>query len=206
MAMRWGKGTRLAAAMAALALAGCQWLGREDGTATTAEPAATAQSTLEDEMFLASALAHVDSQLALARMAAQKGKTPSLLAYAKSVADERTGLADRLAAAARQDGVGSDTGKAPRLDDFTPLKGEAFERAYVAAEIEDQQNNLDSFDFEAAHGTDPALKDLAAAELPRLKQDLAQAAAIVKDLPFGKSGANAESGMESPPAAAGAVR
>lgn len=174
--MRLGKSAALLAGAAALSLAGCQWLGMEK--------TAPARSTLEDNMFLAAALARVDSQLDLARMAGEKAKTASLVAYAKGVASERAGLQERLAAAAKADGVGRDTRKAPRLDDFAPPQGEAFERAYVAAQIEDQQNNLDSFVFEAENGTNPALKSLAAAEVPRLKQDLAAAAAIVKDLPF----------------------
>lgn len=141
-------------------------------------------AALEDDMFLAAALAHVQSERELAQMAQQKAHTPELVAYARRIADERASLSDKLAAAAKASGTSGDGNHTPITDSFKPLAGEAFERAYVASQIEDQQNNLDFFDFEARNGTESGLKDLAASALPELRQDLADAQNIVKDLPF----------------------
>jgi putative membrane protein len=172
----WSKTAVLAAGFAAaLSFAGCG--GRQ-----------AAGPTLEDDMFLAAALSHTDSQIAVAHLAIQKAHTPAIIAYAKSVADERSGLDQRLAAAAKTAGTGTDTNMVPRLDTLDQLQGTAFERAFVAAELEDQQNNLDSFVFESENGTDPELRSLATAEIPRLRQDFAQAGAIVKDIPFESEG------------------
>lgn len=179
--MRLRNWAALTAGAAALALAACHGV---DRPAPTAAPRA---SSIEDDMFVASALAHVESQRDLARMTVTKAQTRALADYAKSVAAERDGLARRLAAAAEKQGVGVDSNTAPHTQDFAPLKGLAYERAYVAAEIEDQRNNLDAFRFEAANGRDPGLKSLAAAELPRLEQDLAGVEATVRDLPLGQA-------------------
>ncbi|HXQ51239.1 MAG TPA: DUF4142 domain-containing protein [Stellaceae bacterium] len=149
-------------------------------TGNTAPPT----SVLQDDMFLGAALARTQSQLELAQMAAAKAHTASLVAYAKRVASERAPLWDKLAEAARASGVGSDTNHVAPLDALKPLDGEAFERAYVASQLEDQQNNLDFFAFEAQNGGSADLRQLAADELPRLQQDLADARGIVKNLPF----------------------
>lgn len=184
--MRFGKVFACATGAAALALAGCHYY-------------SPPPSSLEDNMFVAGALGRVDSQLQLSQMAEQKAHTPSLVAYAKEVAAERALLRDRLAATAQADGVGMDTNGAPHLDTFQPLEGEAFERAYVAAQIEDQRNNLDSFMFEAQNGANPALRKLASAEVPRLQHDLDAAAAIVKTLPFeDESTSSSSTGMGNP--------
>jgi putative membrane protein len=141
-------------------------------------------AALQDDMFLAAALAHAQSELDLAQLAQRKAHTPGLVAYARRIAGERASLSDQLTAAAKASGTAGDGNHVPNMDSFKPLEGEAFERAYVAAQIEDQQNNLDFFDFEARTSADSGLKDLAASALPQLRQDLADAQSIVKDLPF----------------------
>jgi putative membrane protein len=141
-------------------------------------------TVLQDDMFLGSALAHTQSELELAQLVVTKAHTASLVAYARRVAADRVPLRDKLAAAAKVDGVSGDTGHTPLASSLQPLAGEAFERAYVASQLEDQQNNLDFFTFEAKTGTNAGLRRLAADELPRLQKDLADALAVVKDLPF----------------------
>jgi predicted outer membrane protein len=165
-----------AALGAALLLASCAWF--------AVEPEQRRTAALENDMFIAAALAHAQSELELAQLAQQKAHTPSLVAYARRIADERASLHDRLAAAAKADGAAGDGNHTPDIAAFRPLEGEAFERAYVGSQIEDQQNNLDFFDFEAKNGSNAELKDLAASTLPQLQQDLADALNIVKDLPF----------------------
>jgi putative membrane protein len=165
-----------AALGAALLLASCAWFG--------IAPAQRRTAALDNDMFVSAALAHAQSELELAQLAEQKAHTPSLVAYARRIADERAPLHDRLAAAAKADGAAGDGNHTPDIASFRPLEGEAFERAYVASQIEDQQNNVDFFDFEARTGSDPDLKTLAASALPQLQQDLADALTIVNDLPF----------------------
>lgn len=141
-------------------------------------------ATLQDDMFLSAAIAHSRSEFELAQLARQKAHTPDLVAYARRIADERESLSDNLAAAAKAGGTEGDVNHTPNIDSFKPLEGEAFERAYVASQIEDQQNNLDFFDFEARNSANSTLKSLAASAVPQLQQDLADAENIVKDLPF----------------------
>ena len=144
------------------------------------------KAALEDDMFLSAAIAHSQSELELAQLAQQKAHTPGLVAYARRIADERASLSDGLTVAAKANGAEGDANHTPNIDSFKPLEDEAFERAYVAAQIEDQQNNLDFFDFEARNSANSTLKTFAASALPQLHQDLADAQNIVKDLPFEK--------------------
>jgi predicted outer membrane protein len=148
--------------------------------------------------FLEAALAHAQSQLALAQMVEQKSKTAALVAYAKRVAAQRSALVDQLNAAAQATGAMADFGHTPNLDTFKPLTGEEFERAYIAAELEDEQNALDEYQFASDHITAPELKDLAATQVPQLEQDIADAQIIVRGLPFGDAEKDTSSMVISP--------
>jgi predicted outer membrane protein len=142
--------------------------------------------TVEYVNFLQAALAHAQSQLALAEMAEQKSKYPPLAAYARRVATQRAALIDQLDAAAKATGTEAvaDTIHTPIARTFNPLTGETFERAYVAAELEDQQNALEEYQFAAAHITAPDLNQLMNDEITELQQDIADGISIVRDLPF----------------------
>jgi putative membrane protein len=164
---------RLTAAMgAALVVTGCYGT----GTGRTA--------TVENDMFLSAALAHAQSELELAQLAQEKAHTRSIVAYAQRVAAERAPLVDWLATAAKTNGTSADTDHTPAADAFKPLEGEAFERAYVASQIEDEQNAVDLFDFASRTSSNQAVKQFAADALPGLRQDLADAIGVVKDIPF----------------------
>jgi predicted outer membrane protein len=153
--------------------------------------------TVEYVNFLQAALAHAQSQQALAEMAAQKSKYPPLAAYARRVATQRAALIEQLDAAAKATGTDAqaDDTHTPITHTFTPLTGEAFERAYIAAELEDQQNALDEYQFAAAHLTAPDLKQLANDQITELQQDIADALIIVRNLPFDSEDASNPSSM-----------
>jgi putative membrane protein len=180
---------RLAVSMIALlVLAGC---GESEGVRPSA--------AVEDNVFLANALAHTRSELELAQMAQSKAHTPSLTAYARRVASQRAALLDKLTAAAQPRGIAGDRNHTPVADSLKPLQGEAFERAYVASQIEDQRNNLDGFAFTAATGADPAIKALATGALPQLQQDYTDALNVVRDLPFERTTDSSQGGLGDRP-------
>jgi predicted outer membrane protein len=141
-------------------------------------------ATLENDIFLSTALAHAQSELELAQMARQKAHTRSVVAYAQRISGERAPQVDQLSAAAKAAGVSADTNHSPNTAAYKPLEGEAFERAYVAAQIEDQQNAIDIYDFASQNSNDANLRKLAVDALPQLRQDLADAIGVVKDIPF----------------------
>jgi predicted outer membrane protein len=142
--------------------------------------------TVEFMDFFEAALAHAQSQLALAELAEQKSKTPSIDAYARRIATQRAALIDQLNAAAKAAGIDTeaDSGHAPVTDTFKPLRGEAFDRAYIAAEQEDQENARDEYQFAADHLTDADLQKLATDEVAELQQDITDGRTIAFNLPF----------------------
>lgn len=171
--MRFLRFIPLGAALAGtLALAACA--NRHDGDT----------AALEDQIFVSVALAHVQSQFAMAQLAELKAHTPAIVAYAQRVAAHSQPLSDQLAALARTSGTAGDMAHTPDAARFADLSGEAFERAYIASQIEDQQNALDDFAFAAGRHSNPALQKLAADAVPNFKQDLADAIEVVYDIPF----------------------
>jgi putative membrane protein len=143
-----------------------------------------AGTRLEDTIFLSGALAHTQSELELARMAEQKAHTPAVVAYAKSVAEHRAPLRDKLAALAHASNAPADTQSIPDAAQFKVLSGEAFERAYIASQIEDQQNTIDEFAFQTGRKDNQVLQQLASAALPQLQADLKTAIQVVYQIPF----------------------
>ena len=153
--------------------------------------------TVEYTNFLEAAIAHAQSQLALAELAEQKSKYAPLEAYARRVATQRAALIDQLDAAAKATGTEPDADDihTPSIDTFKPLTGEGFERAYIAAELEDQQNALDEYKFAAAHVTAPDLAQLVTDEITELQTDMADALTIVRNLPFDSEATSDTSSM-----------
>jgi predicted outer membrane protein len=155
-------------------------------------------AAVEYTEFLEAVLAHAQSQLALAEMAQEKSKTAALVAYAKRVAEQRAALIDQLEPAVKEAGAVADDTHTPILYTFKPLTGEAFERAYIAAELEDEQNALDEFQFASTHAVAPELRQLATEEVPELQQDITDAEDIVRELPFDDQDKDTSSMIISP--------
>ncbi len=145
-------------------------------------------AALEDQIFISDALAHAQSQLVLAQLAERKAHTPAVVAYAQRVAAHSAPLGAELVELAKASGTAADTARTPDPAQFADLSGEAFERAFVASQIEDQQNALDDFTFAAARSDNPAVQKLAADALPNFKQDLADALQVVYVIPFETQG------------------
>lgn len=154
-------------------------------------------AAVEYTNFFQAALAHAQSQRALAEMAQQKSKYAPLEAYARRVAIQRAALIDQLDAAAKATGIEAepDSTHTPIYDTFKPLNGEEFERAYIAAELEDEQNALDEYQFAAAHITAPDLMQLVNDEIAELQKDMADALTIVRNLPFDNADTSNTSSM-----------
>ncbi|HUK60779.1 MAG TPA: DUF4142 domain-containing protein [Stellaceae bacterium] len=146
------------------------------------------RGALEDQIFVSSALAHAQSQLALSELAEKKARTPAVVALAQRIAAHSAPLGDQLAEFARTSGTAPDTARTPDAAQLAALSGEAFERAYIASQIQDQQNALDDFTFAAERDNNPALQKIAADALPNFKQDLADALETVYDIPFETGG------------------
>jgi predicted outer membrane protein len=138
---------------------------------------------LQDQMFLATALDRIDSELDVSARARAKGARPAVIQYAGLVTDHRTALSDELSALAQENGVTTERKVAELAAQYVPLSADTFERDYLDAEIQYQQNDVKSFRFEAQTSANPKLRDFAADQLPTLEQDLATAQKIVVALP-----------------------
>jgi putative membrane protein len=68
------------------------------------------------------------------------------------------------------------------LDRLEKLKGPEFDRAYIAAMIEDHQNDIAQFEKEVSEGSDTIVKAFAERTLPILKRRLEMAQDVGKSL------------------------
>jgi putative membrane protein len=144
--------------------------------ARAADPARSA-----DVAFLAKATEAAGSDAELARLGAQRAKTPSVKAFAKLMLDAHAALAKELDAMAGTRQITN----VPHVD--TPSKAAvslrsqppaAFDAAFVAAMIASRTAAVALFETESRDGRDDEVKEWAARQLPALRDHLAAARAL----------------------------
>jgi predicted outer membrane protein len=117
------------------------------------------------------------TQVALAEMALQKGRSETVKRAAARIQADHVRTNQMLLVLAAQKGwhlpstPGSEGEESrSRLE---KLSGAAFDRAYLEATMRDHETDIPAFEQEAAHGSDADLKRFAADTLPALREHLA---------------------------------
>jgi putative membrane protein len=120
-------------------------------------------------------------QMEAARLAAAKGTSPAVHAFADATLRSRSRVQDSLAQLAQRRGVALPTALDPRsappvLDELRHKSGAPFDLAYSEAMLEANRGAVRRFE-QAAHSDtqDPEVKAFAAEQLPRLRDYLRMA-------------------------------
>jgi predicted outer membrane protein len=116
------------------------------------------------------------TQVALAELALQKGRSETVKRAAARIQADHVRTNQMLLVLAAQKGwhlpstPGSEGEESrSRLE---KLSGAAFDRAYLEATMRDHETDIPAFEQEAAHGSDADLKRFAADTLPALREHL----------------------------------
>ena len=165
----------------ALALA-CHAMARQqaspdDGTRTGAGVSA------QDESFLRNASADGASEVSLGQLALQQSATPEVHRMAQRIVDDHTRTNRQLAQLAVQEHVMVPAQPKPAAVEesrkLRALHGEAFDRAYAQAMVQDHHKAIALF-TEASQSGNARIRQLAQATLPALNTHLDMAQAIVR--------------------------
>ena len=141
------------------------------------QDAATAQSIAKaDEAFAREAAAGGHKEVALAKLAQEKGSHDRVKAYAARLERDHQQANEELKDWAAQKSV---TLPGPAADHsaskFQGLQGAAFDRTYIDAMIQDHRKDIAAFEKEAARGADAGLRAFAEKALPTLREHLKEA-------------------------------
>ena len=146
-----------------------------------AKPDKTAASAAT---FISHAAQGGQAEVELAQLAKEKASNPEVKAYAERLERDHSKANDELKSLASSKHVtlpGSMKTYAANLKErLSKLSGAEFDRAYVAAMVEDHQKDVRAFEREATAGADADVKAFASKTLPTLKEHLQQAQQLAK--------------------------
>ena len=118
------------------------------------------------------------AEVAMAKLAQEKAESAEVKAFAAKLEKDHTQANDELKQVASGKQITLPTAPSKmhqaKHDKLAKLSGAAFDKAYVAAMIEDHQRDVKEFQREASSGTDSDVKAFAAKTLPTLKDHLQQ--------------------------------
>jgi putative membrane protein len=164
----------------------------------------TKQLSDQDRRFLQEATTGGKAEVALGRLAAQKGKEPAVKDFGQKMVQDHTSADQRLSEIVSKAGISPPEASDQKLQaDQAKLqrqKGTAFDRAYIQMMVKDHRADVQLFQREAS-SENPALKRYASETLPTLRNHLSMAEAIEQKMRSGgtskRSGASTASASDA---------
>ena len=147
-----------------------------------AAPSLAATLDQTDQQFLQYAAHDNQGEIRICLTAEKKAQDPAVKAFARLMVNDHVQVESELAAAVDGNGaslpddIGEDSRKT--LSRLEPLEGAAFDRAFIAAQIEDHGHDIQRFTQEQQDAKDQAVQHFAALTIPVLQQHLALAKAV----------------------------
>lgn len=127
-----------------------------------------------DQDFLNRAATGTWGEVALGRLAMERGSTHTVRQFGAHIAYQHRRVHAKLIALARRLHMSAKPGiiDTSRLE---ALSGAEFDRYFIADQVNDQREALHLFENEAEHGRNPHLRHFARERLPPLRRDLRRA-------------------------------
>jgi putative membrane protein len=124
------------------------------------------------------------AEVMMAKMAQEKAESAEVKAYAAKLEKDHTQANTELKQVASDKGVTLPDAPSKmhqaKHDKLAKLSGAAFDKAYIAAMLEDHQRDVKEFARVASSGSDADVKAFAAKTLPTLKEHLQQVQELAK--------------------------
>ncbi len=124
------------------------------------------------------------AEVAMAKLAQQKAASDEVKAFAAKLEKDHTQANTELKEVASKKNITLPDAPSKmhqaKHDKLAALSGAAFDKAYVAAMLEDHQKDVREFSRVASSGTDADIKAFAAKTLPTLKEHLQQVQELSK--------------------------
>jgi len=131
------------------------------------------------------------AEVALAQLAKDKASNADVKAFAERLERDHSKANDELKSLASSKHVTlpekPTTYASNTKDKLSKLSGAAFDKAYVAAMVDDHQKDIKAFEHQASAGSDADVKAFASKMLPTLKEHLQQAQQLAKTVGAGRA-------------------
>ena len=137
-------------------------------------PLATAQSVTDPAAFAAAAASSNMFEIESSELALDKASSDDAKAFAQQMIDDHTAAGEKMKAAAEGDGVVPPAAMAEKeqaqLEKLQSAEGEAFDEAYLAAQVAAHDEAVALFTSFSESGQESALRSFAAETLPALEE------------------------------------
>jgi putative membrane protein len=134
---------------------------------------------VDDKKFAKNAVLGGMTEVELGKLAAEKGSSDAVKQFGQKMVDDHSKANDQLKELAAKKNfeipASLDSKHQSRIDKLSKLSGPAFDKAYIKDAVKDHEKDVNEFKDEAQYGSDPNVKQFAAATLPILQQHLATA-------------------------------
>jgi putative membrane protein len=141
--------------------------------------ASAAHAAPPDRMFLTDAMKGDNSEVALGKLAQQRGHSPAVRAYGSMLVRDHGAHRQTLATLGRKIRVSGSTAMTPdamrahRM--LVGLRGAAFDRAVKRHMVEDHQKDIATYRMEARGAQNASVRAMASATVPTLETHLRHA-------------------------------
>jgi putative membrane protein len=147
--------------------------------------AKTSSRPLSDPEFVVKAAQGSSAEVALGRLATQKGRSETVRAFGQRMATDHARAKQKLEKIATQENIrlpeDLDKDAKQTYEKLSKLSGPDFDRAYALDMVKDHKKDVAGFQKEASAGKNETIRAFAAETLPTLQDHLKQAREI-KDL------------------------
>ena len=132
-----------------------------------------------DEKFVMEAAKGGMAEVELGKLAVEKASAPEVKNFGQRMVDDHGKASDELKSLAEKKSIHVaaeiDAKDKALRDRLTKLSGEAFDRAYMTAMLDDHRKDVNAFRIEGRAGKDPDVKAWASKTLPTLQEHLKMA-------------------------------
>jgi len=136
----------------------------------------------DDKKFVKEAAIGGLAEVELGKLAAQKASSEDVKQFGQKMVDDHGKANDQLKEIATKSSIdvpaALDSKHQAKIDKLSKLSGADFDKAYIKDQLKDHQKDVAAFQSEAQGGSDPNVKQFAAATLPTLQEHLS----MIKDI------------------------
>jgi putative membrane protein len=149
-----------------------------------------ARAATSDTAFAAKAAAGGMAEVQMGELAKTKGNSQAVRDLGEKLVTDHTKAGDQLKSIMTKDNMtlptAMDATAQAEYNKLQSLSGADFDREFVNHAIKDHKEDINLFQQEVNHGTNPAIKNWASQELPTLHEHLRMAEAAHKQIMSGK--------------------
>lgn len=134
------------------------------------------QQKVNDQKFLKKAAEGGMAEIAMGKLAEQKGSTEAVKQFGQKLVNDHTKANDQLKEVAAKENLEVPSALSKKhqkqVDKLAKLSGPKFDKAFIHHAVKDHKKDIEEFKAEAQHGSNPTVRQFASNSVPVLQEHL----------------------------------